>query len=276
MSNKQPNPQENNLSRLAWVAIVAAPAAPAYHFGHAAFQHASSQSPNQFWLPLIVGLASAIALEAVGVLSSKHAIRFAQQKAVIPTIVAVTLVVIYVVIGFRELPAGIGRTMFIIAALCYIAAGLETVGVGNPVSDLLQQIAELTKRAESAEKWRTQNQAAVESAQTLSAENKRLRTENSSLLSENTKLTKASTTQLAENTRLFDANKNLTIENKRLSAQVETYQWLDKAPPSLVAITHDYATHQQLNGSKQQFGISDTDERNIGRIAAKRARGEAG
>ena len=111
-------------SLIALIAIVAMPAAAAGNFGLAAYEAMSGRAP--VWFAVLIGMATAVGLEATGVLLGHTATGYWQRKDRARFAVSALGMALYVGFGTWEMAAiPFGRVVPALAALAYFAAAMQ-------------------------------------------------------------------------------------------------------------------------------------------------------
>lgn len=80
---------------------------------------------NNLALALVGGLAAAIGLESVGILAGHIMLEYYRVHNNLLLALSAAILVVYVLIGARELDGTIGETLYYISPLVYVLAGLE-------------------------------------------------------------------------------------------------------------------------------------------------------
>lgn len=111
-------------SLIALIAIVAMPAAAAGNFGLAAYEAMTGRAP--VWFAVLIGMATAVGLEATGVLLGHTATGYWQRKDRARFAVSALGMALYVGFGTWEMAAiPFGRVVPALAALAYFAAAMQ-------------------------------------------------------------------------------------------------------------------------------------------------------
>lgn len=110
---------------IALIAIIAMPAAAAGNFGLAAYEAMTGRAPA--WFAVLIGLATAVGLEATGVLLGHTATGYWQRKDLARFAVSALGMALYVGFGTWEMSAiPFGRVVPALAALAYFAAAMQS------------------------------------------------------------------------------------------------------------------------------------------------------
>lgn len=115
--------QRNFYDYLGKVAIVVTPLAAAIAFGWSVYE-STLATTAVYWLSIIAGMATAVALESVGMLAGHTASDFYQQKDR-RWIVAAAVMVIYVGAGLYELQGTSVAVVFLISPLVYVLVAMK-------------------------------------------------------------------------------------------------------------------------------------------------------
>lgn len=123
----------NPYTILGWIAMLTVPLAPAFFFGFEFYKSIYTEIyawAGIVWVSVIpsviIGGASALGLEFVGVLSGHTAIKFWERNDLVRAGVCVAILLSYVVLGIVGLESVLtkGVVMFLVAPLVYLLVGM--------------------------------------------------------------------------------------------------------------------------------------------------------
>jgi hypothetical protein len=154
----------NLYSFIKYLALICAPFAPAVFFGSLIYAEALERTNNHN-LSLITAVASALALETVGLLAGHTVIRFFGEEKKGFGIAAGGILVAYCAIGIIELWGTAGAIMFFVAFLVYCLIALSDYAERLDHGREKDEKAEATAKKEADEAQRRKEEAEARAAQ---------------------------------------------------------------------------------------------------------------